>query len=203
MGGINWPEVIAGFCLGLAPLFVRQIIVVVRYLRLPGRTKYMGVWWQYHRSTTGSGEVIERRTEIKHSLLFDRFTIDTPVQQAPEPVSAQLKYSGHISSRQGMVRYVSLRGDSSHERLSWYLFDPFFSPVNSTYGLYICLDLWGMPTSGPMMLSRERIGVDEASRQLEDHVLRFTSLIERDSTVRIGLDLLLSDATAFAATVNR
>ena len=93
-------------------------------------------------------------------------------------VSTQLTYTGHLSSRQGMVRYVFLRDDASHERLAWYIFDPFYDPTERTVGLYIALDLRGLPAAGPMMITRTRLSIDEVEPQLAGDVLRLESLLD-------------------------
>lgn len=167
MGGINWTESIVGFLLGLSPLAARQTYIFIKYFRLPGKRKYIGVWWEYHKSTTGSGSIYERELEIKYSLIFDRLTVRTQ--------GDRLAYAGHISARQGMVRYVELQDEASHERVIWYLFDPFFDPVQKTAGLYIALDLNGLPAAGPMLLSKERIPISAVEGQLREDVIRINT----------------------------
>lgn len=124
----------------------------------------------------GSGAVFERCAEIKYSLFLDRLTIR--VISTDDPcMPGQLTYTGRISSRQGMVRYISLRDTASHERLTWYIFDPFFDEIEKTVGLYIALDLKGLPAAGPLMMSRNMLPLEEAEKQLENCVLRVEPLV--------------------------
>ncbi|GIJ18517.1 hypothetical protein Vgi01_52010 [Micromonospora gifhornensis] len=88
-----------------------------------------------------------------------------------------LVYSGHISSRQGMVRYVETAHEASHERNVWFLFDPFLDPIERTVGIYLSLDLRGLPSAGALMLSRERVPSEEMDSMLDSHVLRVAELL--------------------------
>lgn len=178
VNGINWPEVFVGFALGFAPLAARQLYILIKYIRLPGRRKYLGLWWMYHRSTTGSGRVYERHLRVRYSLFLDRLTIRAASSSDDTSGYGPLKYTGRLSSRQGMVRYIFLRDDASHERLAWYIFDPFYDPIEKTVGLYIALDLRGLPAAGPMMMTRTRLSIDEAAPQLTGDVLRLESLLD-------------------------
>src|SRR5690348_5670520 len=102
MRNINWPEVFAGFALGFAPLVFRQLYIFYAFMRQSNRNKYLGRWWQYHRSTTGSGKVRETEVEIRFSLLFNRLIITE--SSADPTIVGLLRYTGELSSRQGMVR---------------------------------------------------------------------------------------------------
>lgn len=164
MGNINWPEVTVGFVLGLTPLAARQIYIVIKYVRLPGKRKYLGHWWSYHKSTTGTGHIIEEKVEIKYSLLLDRLTVRS--------ANEEQNYTGTISARQGMVRYVDLKENESNERVLWYLFDPFQASVERTVGVYIALDLNGIPAAGPMLLSKERLSAPMVPGKVEGDVVR-------------------------------
>lgn len=183
LSDINWLEVAAGFSLGLTPLILRQTYILVRYSRLPGRAKYLGSWWSYHRSTTGSDTIYERRLKITYSLFLGRLQIRANSAEDDHSINSRLVYSGHISGRQGMVRYVALEDVASHERLSWYLFDPFFQVVDQTVGLYLALDLRGIPAAGPLLLSRERLSPEDVGRRLHLPVLRLADLLD-DSSAR-------------------
>ncbi len=178
MDGINWPEVLAGFGVGLLPLAARQLYIVLKYSRLPGRRKYLGSWWAYHRSTTGSGAIYERHLDVRYSLISGRLTVRAHEDQIEAARSSQLQYSGEISTRQGMVRYVSLKDAASHERLSWYIFDPFFDPVEETIGLYLSLDLRGLPSAGALMISRNRVPLAEMDERLDRHVVKVSSMLD-------------------------
>ncbi|WP_262015668.1 hypothetical protein [Micromonospora sp. Mcm103] len=177
MVGIDWPEVLVGFLLGLVPLVARQLYILINYMRTSGRRKYLGVWWTYHRSTTGSGKIIERRVHVRYSLMFDRLTLREKNDPEGGGGSLPLTYSGHISPRQGMVRYVETVDEASHERKVWFLFDPFFDPVEQTVGIYLSLDLRGLPSAGPMMLSRKRVPREQVDSMLNQHVLRVAELL--------------------------
>ncbi|MFJ8201790.1 hypothetical protein [Micromonospora chalcea] len=177
MAGIDWPEVLVGFLLGLVPLVARQLYILIKYMRTSGRRKYLGVWWTYHRSTTGSGKIIERRVHVRYSVIFDRLTMRETTAHEVGADTLPLTYSGHISSRQGMVRYVETVDEASHERKVWFLFDPFFDPVERTIGIYMSLDLRGLPSAGSMMLSRERVPREEVDSMLDRHVLRAADLL--------------------------
>ena len=177
MATVNWPEVIAGFAIGLTPLAIRQITILARYFRASGRRKYLGMWWTYHRSSMGSGEVIESEMSINYSIFFDRLSVQYIRRNAAGPGSgARLNYIGSLTGRQGMARYVSLKDPASHEQVTWYIFDPFMNPISRTNGIYLALDLNGIPVAGPIFFSRERTPIAEAAAQLSGQVIRLHPL---------------------------
>lgn len=185
---INWPEVIAGVALGLTPIVARQIYGAVRYAKLPGRRKYLGTWWIYHRSATGSGKIIERQWLVKYSWLLNKTTIRAfdPQDSRRDDAGAPLTYIGSISPRQGMVRYINVRDPASHEVIVWYIFDPFPDPIVKTVGLYLSLDLRGLPAAGPMLASRKRLPAEGVDAMLSPEVLRVAKLLstaKMDATV--------------------
>jgi hypothetical protein len=169
---INWPEVIIGFALGLVPLAARQIYIVIKYIRRPSRRKFLGEFWHYHRSTTGSGEIVESRYNLKYSLFAGRILVEGIESILPGSEQGHLKYSGQVSAREGMVRYFELIDPGSHERMYWYVIDPFYDPFEKTVGLYISLDLAGLPAAGPMILSRRRLPREWVENNLDSHVLQ-------------------------------
>lgn len=176
---INWPEVAAGFALGLTPIVMRQIYGAFKFAKLPGRRKYLGVWWVYHRSTTGTGRVYERQWSIRYSWLLNKATIRAfdPKESNHEVNGAPLTYTGKISPRQGMVRYINVRDPASHEEIVWYLFDPFPDPIDKTVGLYLALDLRGLPAAGPMLASRKRLPAKDVDTMLSGDVVRVATLL--------------------------
>ncbi|ONI75731.1 hypothetical protein BWI15_07855 [Kribbella sp. ALI-6-A] len=176
MQDVNWVEVIAGFLLGLTPLICRQLWLLVNFKRLPGQRKYLGTWYAYHRSTTGSGKVQARKLKVTYSFLLGRMNVRTLKVPGNETMS-RLQFSGHISAREGMVRYVTLKDPNSHERLTWYLFDQFLDPLDHTFGLYLALDLRGLPAAGAMMISRSPASPEEYER-LSRHVVRIAAMLD-------------------------
>jgi hypothetical protein len=175
---VNWLEVVAGFVLGLVPLVSRQLYIFIKYKRLPGRRKYLGTWYSYHRSTSGSGEVKIDQLKITYSILLGRLNVHAIGAAGSDAVTSRLAYSGHISAREGMVRYVTLKDSASHERLTWYLFDQFFDPFERTVGVYLALDLRGMPSAGAMMISRSELSSDEFEGCLDRHVVRVSAMLD-------------------------
>jgi hypothetical protein len=172
MNGINWPEVIIGFILGLVPLAIRQIYIVLKYVRRPSRRKFLGEFWEYHRSTAGSGKIIESKYNLKYSLFTDRILLEGSESIPAGSDQGYLEYGGQVSARQGMVRYFELKDPASHERQYWYVIDPFYDPFEKTTGLFISLDLAGLPAAGPMILSRHRLPEEWVESHMDSHVLR-------------------------------
>lgn len=178
MDSVNWPDVVAGFLIGLVPLLARQLYIVLKYIRQPVRNKYLGRFWQYHRSTMATGTIRARQIDIRYSLFTDRLVVKSVEVPGDDTAEHRLKYSGRISRRQGMIRYFSLQDPESHERLSWFVIDPFYDPFNRTVGIYLALDLRGLPAAGPMMLSRERVPIDQVKECLKDEVIRVEPLTD-------------------------
>ena len=177
MSTLNWPEVLAGFIFGLLPLAARHIAQLARHPRRQSQRKFLGAFWVYHRSTTGSGRVFERRLLVRSLPLLDQLAVyahdvDTDPSGKTTGDDAHLAYIGSISQRQGMVRYINLHDPHSHERLTWYIIDPFYNPFTQTIGLYLALDLEGFPAAGPLILSRNRLPHQQVEAQLGEHVLR-------------------------------
>ncbi|BCK57899.1 hypothetical protein NWFMUON74_56710 [Nocardia wallacei] len=71
-----------------------------------------------------------------------------------------------------MVRYVTLKDPSSHERMLWIVIDPFFRTFQRTPGLEAALDLQGLPVCTPMLISRAPIALNELETILENQVLK-------------------------------
>lgn len=172
MSGINWPEVFAGFAVGLTPLAARQTYIVVTYIKLPSRRKFLGHFWTYRRSSAATGRVVEDAIQVSYSLFLGSLSVRTVAIPGDPTTNTRLTYIGRISGREGMVRYVSLRDPASHERLQWYVIDPFQDPFEETEGLYMGLDLRGLPVTGPILLSRRRLSLDYVETRLENHVLK-------------------------------
>jgi hypothetical protein len=92
-----------------------------------------------------------------------------------------LKYFGQVSAREGMVRYFELKSPASHERMYWYLIDPFYDPFGKTPGLYISLNLAGLPTAGPMLLSRHRLPIKWVEEHLDSQILQINPFSGEES----------------------
>jgi hypothetical protein len=176
MQDVNWVEVVAGFVLGLTPVFARPLWLFVRFKRSPGRQKYVGTWYAYHVSTTGSGEIQTRKLKVTYSILLGRMNVRT-LRVPGEDTMSRLQFSGYMSDREGMIRYVNLKDPNSHERLTWYLFDQFLDPVDHTVGLYLALDLRGLPSAGAMMISRSAARPEDYER-LTRQVVRVASMLD-------------------------
>jgi hypothetical protein len=182
MNSINWPEILVGFVLGFAPLVIRQTYLYFKYLRSPGKEKFTGEWYTYYRSSTGLGQIGRQRLIIKYSFLRNRLLVecieygDLSGQQA-----GVLKFSGYLSSRHGMVRYLYMKDMASHVQETWCLIDPFYDPLDHTIGVVVSLDLRGLPAAIPVLLSRIEIDSAEAERLLSKEVLLTDPLKELTS----------------------
>jgi len=192
MRSINWSEVIAGFCLGLLPLLTRQVYILWRYSRLPSRKKFLGTFWQYHRSTSGHGQIYEGRYVIRYSLLTARLIVKGDEALDSGGSQSHIRYHGSISKREGMVRYFTLKDSASHEQMSWCLVDPFHDPFEKTLGLYLSLDIQGLPAAGGMILSRRRLSSEWVESHIDDHVLRVRALVGEET---IGESLVIPSRT--------
>ena len=169
---ISWPDAVAGFVLGLLPVALRQIYILVHHFRAPARRKYLGVFWSYHRTTRGTGEIRQSRVDISFSLLRGRLIVSQGFTGASDSSPDGLTYVGHVSKREGMVRYFFLRDESSHEQQMWILIDPFQTPFDTTIGVFLALDARGLPVAGLELLSRRQLTLTEADRLLVSTVLR-------------------------------
>jgi hypothetical protein len=172
VNSINWPEVLVGVALGLVPLVARQIYVYFKYLRAPGKRKYIGEWYNYYRSSTGSGKFRKERLIIKYSFVRNRLIV-TCIEDGlltGQDVGV-LNYSGYLTSRQGMVRYLYIKDMASHLQETWCLIDPFYEPFNQTLGVMISLDLRGLPVALPNLLSRTEMDSDDVERLLSKEAI--------------------------------
>lgn len=181
MRSINWPEVIAGFLLGLLPLTARQIYIVFKYIRRPSRRKFLGSFWRYHRSPNGSGKIYETRYHFKYSIFTNRIIAKSNDDPSVGLKQGYLRYFGQVSAREGMVRYFELKNPASHERMYWYLIDPLFDPFGKTPGLYISLNAAGLPAAGPMLLSRRRLPMDWVEKHIDSQILQSQPFSDEES----------------------
>lgn len=171
MREINWPEVVIGVTLGLVPLLVRQIYLYFRYMRSPGRKKYIGDWWHYWRSSTGSGQIRQARLSIRYSFVRNRLVVRYLAAGVLHGGGA-LEYAGYVTERRGMVRYLYLKDRNSHIEETWCLIDPFYDPFDSTQGVSVTLDLRGLPVGTPFILSHAELEKDELEKKLAQEVIR-------------------------------
>jgi hypothetical protein len=182
VNSINWPEILVGFALGFAPLVIRQNYLYFKYLRSPGKAKFAGEWHTYYRSSTGLGHIGRQRLFIKYSFLRNRLLVDCVEEgnlSGQQP--GLLKFSGYLTSRRGMVRYLYLKDMASHIQETWCLIDPYYEPLHHTIGVCVSLDLRGMPVAMPVLLSRDEIDSAEAERLLSKEVLLTDPLKELTS----------------------
>jgi hypothetical protein len=169
---INWPEVLVGFVLGFAPLVIRQIYLYFKYLRFPGKAKFTGEWYTYYRSSTGLGQIGRQRLIIKYSFLRNRLLVECiEYGELSGQQAGVLKFTGYLSARHGMVRYLYMKDMASHVRETWCLIDPFYDPLDHTIGVVVSLDLRGLPAAIPVLLSRIEIDTAEAEKLLSKEVL--------------------------------
>jgi serine/threonine protein kinase len=159
----------------------RQIYIVFKYVKRPSRRKFLGSFWRYHRSPTGSGKIYETRYHFKYSIFTNRIVAKSNDDPGAGPKQGNLKYFGQVSAREGMVRYFELKSPASHERMYWYLIDPFYDPFGKTPGLYISLNLAGLPTAGPMLLSRHRLPIKWVEEHLDSQILQINPFSGEES----------------------
>lgn len=166
---INWPEVVAGFLIGLVPLVASRLYLYLHYVRSPGRRRYLGDWHGYWRSTTGRGFVGHEKLNIKYSLLRNRLivTVATPSMLG----QTELEYEGSISERRGMVRYFHLRNRVADFDESWIMIDPFFDPIDVTEGVQVTVDIRGLPVATAQLLSRRELSESELEVRLSKTII--------------------------------
>ena len=83
---INWPEVVAGFLLGVAALIVRQAYFYFRFRRSPGRRRYLGQWHSYWRSTTETGWIGHQRFHIRYSSIRNTLLVKNLSESVAEGI---------------------------------------------------------------------------------------------------------------------
>jgi hypothetical protein len=196
VNSINWPEILVGFALGLVPLVMRQTYIYFKYLRSPGKEKFTGQWYNYYRSSTGSGQIRREQLVIKYSFLRNRLVVEG-AEGGPRSSGQQagvLRYSGYLTSRQGMVRYLYIKDIASHVQEMWCLIDPFYAPFDHTIGVLISLDLRGLPVALPCLLSRVELDSAVVERLLPKEVL-LTDPLKELASHGSDTDMVASPAT--------
>ncbi|MGW0249860.1 hypothetical protein ACWDYH_24855 [Nocardia goodfellowii] len=56
--------------------------------------------------------------------------------------------------------------------MMWTVIDPFYDPFEITSGIYLALDLTGLPVSGPLLLARQRLEIAKADECLQNAVIK-------------------------------
>lgn len=171
---IDWPNLLAGFILGFVPAMLGRASVLYKTLRDPARNKFIGHFWRYHRTTRGTGEIIEGAVDVKRSIITGRLSVRL-AQVSNKEVTRRLRYTGSLSARAGMVRYMLLKDSGSHERSFSIFIDPFHDPFGLTVGVETCLDLRGLPVAVPIVFSQQQLTLDEAGKLLPTHVINTES----------------------------
>ncbi len=160
---LDWINVIAGFILGLSPIYITAGYNVYKLLRNPLRKKYCGKFWIYHWSLIDSGVIREKCIEINLAPLRGNLQIRIP----KDPVTS-LAYRGRILRSQGSVLYLLLHGDGNNENILFVINDPLNPDFELTNGVFATVDMRTAPTAGKILLSRIRFDVKEAAKYLED-----------------------------------
>jgi hypothetical protein len=159
---IDWLNVIAGFLLGLTPLFVSFVHRTQLFLRDPARKKYIGLFWLYHWSLVDPENVREKNVEISFSLVEGKLRVRIP----SDPVTG-LAYQGELLKGQGAVRYLLLKGSGNNENILFVINDPLNPAFTVTNGVFASVDIKTTPTAGKVILSRGRLDLEQVKAYLQ------------------------------------
>jgi hypothetical protein len=169
---INWPEVVAGVFLGLVPLIVVRTYSYFKYVRSPGKEHYLGEWWNYYRSSTGSDQIRRDKLSIQYSFVRNRLVVHCFSGGSHGPHRGMLNYSGRLTARKNMVRYLYMSDEKSHAEEMMCFIDPFYHPFESTVGVSTTVDLRGLPVAIPVVLARKELSESVLEDLLSPNVIR-------------------------------
>lgn len=188
---INWPEVVVGFLLGSLPVLIRQFYLYFRFLRSPGRRRYLGHWHAYWRSTTGNGRIGHEQIDVRYSFVRNTLLVTTQSSDL-DGSNRIMEYTGTISERRGVVRYWYLRENVTHVQETWIMFDPYYDPIDAAEGVQVTVDVRGLPVATGQLISRIALGVEELERLVPEEVINtdplksFLNSSSRDGDGTIG-----------------
>jgi hypothetical protein len=183
---INWPEVVAGFFLGGSPLLIRQTYLYFRFLRSPGKRRYLGHWHGYWRSTTGMGWILQEQIDVRYSYIRNTLLVKTTTPGAKG--NSTMQYTGTISERQGVVRYWNLQDSVTQVRETWILVDPYYDPIEVAEGVQVTVDMRGLPVATAQLISRSELELDELERRVANGVINTDPLRSYLDPVKSYLD---------------
>jgi hypothetical protein len=158
---INWPEVLAGFILGLTPVLSRLITNIYLYARTPGKKKYRGEFWIYYHSLVERDLIRERRAVFKNSLWRRKITA-----KLPSDAVTGLQYRGEFLRVSGPVCYLLLSGRGHQEWLMLVFRNPLSPTFEVTKGVIACVTIENTPVAGKMILSRSQLTEADAKSKM-------------------------------------
>ena len=165
---IDWPNVIAGFLLGLTPLVVTYGLRAIIWSRNPLRKKYRGKFWVYHWSLVDVNAIREKELTIKFSWVRAK-----PVVTMPPDPTTRLGYRGTILKGQGSVIYLLLTGAGHKENILFVFNDPLYPIFEITTGVFASVDIKTKPVSSRAILANKHISSEDAKNLLKGrNVLR-------------------------------
>jgi hypothetical protein len=161
MSGVNWPEVLAGFALGLVPLALQLALQTYRYITSGARAKYRGHFWLYYYDFNVTGVVAEREIALQPSLI--RRGIQVRIDAT---ASANYAYEGKLVRNQGRAIYLILAGRSHEDHVLLLFRDPLRSDFPMTTGILAGVSEKGTPLAARALLSRRCLEQGVAARYL-------------------------------------
>ncbi|MFM0140554.1 hypothetical protein [Caballeronia grimmiae] len=166
---VHWPDVIAGFLLGLSPALLRAVLAAVDFVRNPDGKKFFGTLYLYHWSLIDESLVREKIVVIRYSWIRARIVVHMPKDDI-----TGLEFVGEIVSGRGTVRYFFLRGVRNSERLLFVLNDPLTASLSVTNGIFTGVDVRrSTPLTGRVLLSATRLTQEKAKEYLQARRLTF------------------------------
>lgn len=156
MVNINWPEVIAGFLLGISPALLGTAWRGYKFLRDPARRKFVGRFWLYHWSIVQAGVIREKRLEVRFSWIRGTMRV-----RMPKDSVTGLTFEGEMVVAHGPVRYFALRGEGNEERLLVIANDPLNPEFRFTSGILAGVEMENTrPIACRTILSKEPLAAE-------------------------------------------
>jgi hypothetical protein len=167
---INWPELVAGFLLGFLPVAIRQVYVYFRFVRSPGKRRYLGHWHSYWRSTAKIGRIGHEEIDVRYSFWRNKLVVKDTAPSL-DGRNRTMEYTGTISERFGVVRYWYLRDEVTQVQETWVVVDPYYDPIEVAEGVQVTVDLRGLPVATGQVISRNELPPEELERLLPSEVI--------------------------------
>ena len=158
-GAIDWINVVAGAMLGA---FVSMLPSTLRVMSALFRDKYIsyyGEYYIYNWAVTG-GEIISEK-----KLLVSRNWRGYPNLILYIDEHVMLTYKGVMRSNKRSL-YFDLYGEGHAEELKIIFHEPLDKTINVLVGVFSATTLDSDPMAGKLVISRTRLGFDEAKPYL-------------------------------------
>lgn len=171
-------EIVVGIISGVALIWLQWVMETIRNAILFSQSKYkkyLGTYYTYSFSTTGSGEVFEGKLYIKQRL----------GKLYVEEENVHFKYIGAINFSERNI-FIKMRGTGHPEEVLYVFHYPLTGVIRKLIGVAACVTGANEPCAFRILISNKEIDEQTARQEL----LRYEDKKNRN-IIRVPIDITI------------